>query len=212
MLRLYSFFGSSASWRVRIGLSLKGLDYEYVPVHLRKKEQLVDSYAKTNAMQQVPTLEIGGERTQRITQSMAILEWLDEVHPEPPILPKDPYLRARARMLAELVNAGIQPFQNLSVLRYLKSHGGDPEGWPVHFVSKGLYAFEEEVAETAGRFCVGDSPTLPDLFLVPQIAAARRFGVDLGSCPTIVRIDAAASELPAFLAARPEEQPDFEPS
>jgi maleylacetoacetate isomerase len=207
-LRLHNFFASSSSWRVRIALELKGLEYEYVPVHLRRKQNLADDFEGTNPMRQVPTLEIPGPRY--IAQSMAILEWLDESFPVPPLLPSDAYLRAKTRELAELVNSGIQPFQNISVQRQVKSLGLDPNAWPVFFVEKGLRALERAVQETAGVFSVGDSPTLADLYLVPQLDSARRFGIDLGARPTLLRIEEACTGLAAFAAARPERQPDFE--
>jgi len=210
-LRLYSFHRSGASWRVRIGLALKRLRYEYVAVDISKKdgEQLVDAYAEKNPMRQVPTLEIvrpGG--VERIGQSMAILEWLEDYFPALPILPSDLGLRARARMIAEMSNAGIQPLHNTSVLRHLKSLGQDPDAWSKHFLARGLAALESAVQPTAGRYCVGDQPTLADVCLVPQLGTARRYALDLAAYPTLVRIDATCAEQPAFQAAHPDRQPD----
>src|SRR5262245_27926266 len=140
---------------------------------------------------------------------MAILEYLEERHPVPPLLPFDPWLRARARQLAEMVNAGIQPYQNTSVLKFVKETlGADETAFMRHFMSRGLLALERTAAETAGTFLVGHAPSFADVCLVPQLGAARRFGVDLGPVPNLVRIDTACATLPAFAAAHPDRQPD----
>jgi maleylpyruvate isomerase len=212
-LRLYNYFRSSASYRVRIALHLKGLPFEYVPVHLVKDggEQHGAAHRARNPMAQVPTLELelGGQR-RMIAQSMAILELLEELHPSPALLPKDPFLRARARELAEAVNAGIQPHQNLAIrkrLDALEAGLGTPNSR--HFNELGLSALEERVQETAGRFCIGDSPTFADLCLVPQIFSARGLEIDVDAkYPTLARIDRACAALPAFAAAHPSAQPD----
>lgn len=215
-LRLYSYARSSASWRARIGLALKRLSYEYVPVHLVQAggQQRAPEYSAKNPMEQVPTLEIvRPSGVQRISQSIAILEWLEDYYPALPILPSDPYLRARARMLAELVNSGIQPFQNLSVTDHVKTAlGADDKAWTKHFVGKGMLALERAARETAGRFAVGDFPTFADVCIVPQMASARRFGVDVTPLETLLRIEASCNALDAFAAAVPERQPDFEPA
>jgi len=153
-----------------------------------------------------------GGTTRRLTQSMAILDYLEQRFPAPPLLPADPFLRARARQLAEMVNSGIQPFQNLSTLGYIKSIGVDDRAWIQHFLPRGLTALEKAVQETAGKFCVGDAPSFADVYLVPQLYGARRFKIDLAPFPTLVRIDAACEALPAFQAAHPDRQPDAEPA
>ena len=210
-LVLHSYWRSSASHRVRIGLGLKELAYEYVAVNILKSEQLDEAYRAKNPMGQVPTLEITGDDGRRITltQSLPILEYLDERWPELPILPRDPYLRAKARALAEIVNSGIQPMQNLRALRPIKALGGDDRAWARRFVTEGLAAFAAAAAETAGAFCVGDTPTIADCCLVPQLGSARRFDVEFG--PTFDRllaIEARCLALPAFARALPDLQPD----
>ncbi len=209
-LVLHSYWRSSASHRVRSGLGLKGLAYDYVAVNILHKEQLADAYRARNPMAQVPTLEITEDdgRVQSITQSLPILEYLDERFPTPPILPKDLYLRARCRALAEIVNSGIQPLQNLSVTKAVKAFGGDADAWPKPWIERGLAAFERYATETAGKFCVDDSPTIADCFLVPQLASARRFGVDLEKHPLLLQIEERCLALPAFADAAPDRQPD----
>jgi maleylpyruvate isomerase len=144
---------------------------------------------------------------------MAILEFLEEQHPRPPLLPKDPRARAKARQLAELVNSGIQPLQNLAVLKYVQQGlKGDSGAWAQHWINRGLQALEEQVQETAGKFCVGDEPSFADVYLVPQLGGARRFKVDVSDFPTLLRIESACTSLPAFEQAHPERQPDAEGS
>lgn len=213
-LRLYSYWRSSSAWRVRIGLALKGLAHELVPVNLLELEQYGEAHRARNPMAQVPVLEVSeGSRTVRLCQSMAILEWLDERYPDPPLLPADLDGRARVRMLAEHVNSGIQPLQNAVVLRTLRERwpGYDKE-WVTRFVADGLAALERAVQDgQAGRFCHGDAPGLADCYLVPQIYSARRFKVDVAPYPTLLRIEAAASALAPFQAAHPDRQPDAPP-
>jgi maleylacetoacetate isomerase len=209
-LVLHNYWRSSASHRVRIGLGLKRLSYEYVVVDIAHGAQHAEAYRARNPIAQVPALEIvedGGER-RTITQSLPILEYLEERWPEVPILPRDPYLRARARMLAELVNSGIQPLQNLSTTNKVKAMGGDPAEWTRGFVTAGLAAFARLAAETAGAFCVGDTPTIADCCLVPQLASARRFGADVASLGQLLEIEARCLALPAFANAAPDQQPD----
>lgn len=209
---LHNYWRSSASWRVRIGLHLKGVAFEYVPVNLIADggAQKTDAYRALNPMMQVPTLTfVEGGVTRRLTQSLPILEWLDETHPTPPLLPKDPFLRARARALAEVVNAGIQPMQNLEPQRYVREElKGDAAAWTKHFILRGTQALEALAAETAGEFLVGDAVTLADLCLVPQLYACRRFGVNPDDFPTLRRVEARCAALPAFQAAHPDAQPD----
>jgi maleylpyruvate isomerase len=212
-MRLYSYWRSSCAYRVRIILGLKGLPYEYVPIDIAPavSAQRADAYAAINPMQQVPTLEwTEGERVVRLTQSVAIAELLDERYPDPPLLPAQPLARARVRELVEVVNAGIQPLQNSGVLAELRRLEGDAaaRGWAAHAMTRGLAALEAHAQHHAGRFLVGDTPTLADAFLVPQLYNARRFGVELGAYTRLLAVDAAAAALPAFERARPEAQPD----
>jgi maleylpyruvate isomerase len=208
--RLYGYWRSSSAWRVRIGLALKGLPYAYVAINLLEQEQFREEHRARNPMGQVPVLEaVDGARTLRLVQSMAILEWLDERFPDPPLLPADPEGRARVRALAEHVNSGIQPMQNAIVLRTLKERlPGFEKEWARKFNARGLDALEQAVREGAGRFCHGDAPGLADCYLVPQLYSARRFGLDPAAWPTLRRIDEACAALPAFQAAHPDRQPD----
>lgn len=210
-LRLYGYWRSSSSWRVRIALSWKGVDWESEAVHLRRGDHLGAEHEARNAMRQVPWLEIAPGRG--LGQSMAILEWLEETHPAPPLLPRDPWLRAKARQLAEMVNSGIQPLQNLAVLRKVKhDYGGDADAWARDWIAPGLAALERETRALAGTFCVGDEPSFADVYLIPQLFNARRYGVDVSETgyPTLLRIEAACGELPAFATSHPDHQPDKE--
>jgi maleylpyruvate isomerase len=214
-MKLYSYWRSSSAWRVRIGLAWKGIPYTYEAVHLLKDggQQHSDTYRGKNPMGYVPMLEWEeGGTTRRLTQSMAILDYLEQRFPAPRLLPVDPFLRARSIQLAEMVNSGIQPFQNLSTLGYVKGIGVDDRAWIQHFLPRGLAALEKAVQETAGKYCVGDAPTFAEAYLVPQMYGARRFKIDLAPFPTLVRIDAACEALPAFQAAHPDRQPDAEPA
>ncbi|HEU4777007.1 MAG TPA: maleylacetoacetate isomerase [Telluria sp.] len=214
-MKLYDYFRSSAAYRVRIGLHLKGLGYESVPVHLLRDggEQLKPEYRAVNPSALVPALQ-DGDAT--ITQSLAILEYLDEVHPMVPLMPRDALGRARVRSLALMIGCDIHPINNLRVLRYLVKEAGLSEeaknAWYVHWVQEGFAALEAQLAASAdmGRFCHGDTPTIADCFLVPQVFNAVRFNIDMTPYPVIVRIDAALRELPAFAAAHPSAQPDAE--
>jgi maleylpyruvate isomerase len=214
-MKLYDYFRSSASYRVRIGLKLKGLEYESVPVHLLRDggEQLKPAYRAVNPSALVPALQDGGAT---ITQSLAILEYLDEVHPMVPLMPRDALGRARVRSLALAIGCDIHPINNLRVLRYLVKDAGLTEeaknAWYVHWVQEGFAALEFELANSAdtGRFCHGDTPTIADCFLAPQVFNAVRFNIDMTPYPVIVRIDAALRELPAFAAAHPSAQADAE--
>lgn len=216
-LRLYSYWRSSASWRVRIGLHLKGLKFDYVPVHLVKDggEQNSAAYRTLNPMRTLPTLEWteADGSVRRLSQSLPVLEYLEERFPAPALLPADAFLRAKSRMLAEMVNSGIQPLQNLSVMQRLKQElSADDKAWSAYWNTRGLEALEAAVQPTAGRFCVGDTVSLADVCLVPQLYGARRFGVDLAPYPTLLRIEAECQALPAFQAAQPDRQPDAVPA
>jgi maleylpyruvate isomerase len=212
-MQLYSYWRSSSAWRVRIGLALKGLAYEYRAVDLLHLEQFGDAHQARNPMAQVPVLEVEeAGYTVRLAQSMAILEWLDERHPEPPLLPRDLDGRAHVRMLAEIVNSGIQPLQNALVLRTIEEKlPGQGKEWGRRWNERGLDALERAVQDGAGRFCHGEAPSLADCYLVPQLYAARRFKLDVARWPTLARIEEACAALPAFQAAHPDRQPDAPP-
>ena len=209
-LALHNYWRSSTSHRVRIGLGLKRLPYEYVAVDLIRGGQLTDAHRAQNPLAQVPVLEITEDDGQRrvIAQSLPILEYLDERWPEVPILPQDPYLRARARMLAEIVNSGMHPLQNMSTTNRVKALGGEVLAWVQGFMAPGLAAFARAAAETAGAFCVGDAPTIADCCLVPQLTSARRFEVSLAGLESLLEIEARCLALPAFASAAPAHQPD----
>ncbi|MEZ4268496.1 MAG: maleylacetoacetate isomerase [Myxococcota bacterium] len=217
--RLHGYFRSSATYRVRITLGLKGLAWETAPVHLVRDggEQYSAAYRELNPLGEVPSLEIrdaSGQIEAVLAQSVAIMEYLDEVHPDPPLLPATSLDRARCRQLVEAVNSSIQPYQNLKVLTRLQTELGADKAtvhaWAAHFIARGFDGLEVLLARTAGRFAFGDSPTLADVVLAPQVFNARRFSVDLTAYPTISRVEAAANALPAFQAASPERQPDAE--
>ncbi|HSV47080.1 MAG TPA: maleylacetoacetate isomerase [Ramlibacter sp.] len=212
-MKLYNYFRSSASFRVRIALELKGLSYDYLPVHLVKGEHRQADYAGVSPTGLVPTLVI--DSGERLGQSMAIIEYLDETHPQPALLPPDALGRARVRALAQLIACEIHPLNNLRVLKYLvRDLKVDEEAkntWYRHWVRDGLEAFEGELAQLpAGTYCYGDTPTLADCCLVPQIFNAQRFKVDLGGLPrTMAAFDACMAHL-AFQKAQPSSCPDNE--
>jgi maleylpyruvate isomerase len=209
-MKLHGYFRSSAAYRVRIALNLKGLSAEHLPHHLRKGEQHDPAYLAINPQGLVPTLQDGGVA---ITQSLAIIEWLDEIHPEPPLLPKDPLRRAKVRAFAMALACDTHPLQNLKVLTRLRELGLPQEqvtGWAAWANREGLAACETLIADEAGPFCFGEAPSMADLCLVPQLANARRFGVDLGVFPRLLEAEAAAKNIKAFADAAPERQPDAE--
>lgn len=209
--RLYGYYRSSAAYRVRIALNLKGLHVAHVPVHLRKGEQQSAAYLAKNPQGLVPWFE---DEHVALGQSLAIIEYLEEAHPTPALLPPDLALRAYTRELAYIIACDIHPLGNLRVLKKLHAdYGMDTEGaaaWNRHWIALGLAAFEAKIARTAGRFAVGDTPGLADICLVPQLYNARRYGLDLTPYPRLVAIDATCRALPAFAQAAPENQPDFE--
>jgi maleylpyruvate isomerase len=151
-------------------------------------------------------------QTRRLAQSLAILEYLEATSPAPPFLPRDPYLAGKARQYAEIINSGIQPFHNTSVVKRVKELPADEKAWAKGFIDRGLAAFSRAIEETAGKFCIGDTPTLADLMLVPQLYGARRFGGDVSTVPRLLEIEARCAELPAFAAAHAERQPDAQPT
>ncbi|XP_063097640.1 maleylacetoacetate isomerase isoform X3 [Cavia porcellus] len=202
---LYSYFRSSCSWRVRIALALKGIDYETVPVHLIKDggQQFSEKFQTLNPMKQVPTLKIDGLT---ISQSLAIIEYLEETRPTPRLLPQDPKKRASVRMISDLIASGIQPLQNLSVLNEV---GTEKQlSWAQKVISSGFNALEQILQSTAGKCCIGDEVSMADLCLVPQVANAERFKVNLNPYPTISRINKTLLALEAFQVSHPSRQPD----
>jgi maleylacetoacetate isomerase len=212
-LKLYGYWRSSAAYRVRIALNLKGLEYENIPVHLVRDggEQHGPGFAATNPQKLVPVLQHGGRV---IRQSLAIIEYVDEIWSDPPLLPAASRDRAHTRALSLLIACDIHPLNNLRVMQYLEREFNVPQAerdaWTQHWIVEGLRAFETLLIEdlARGSFCEGDTPGMADCCLIPQVYNARRFGVDLEPFPTIRQIDAACLALPAFDAARPENQPD----
>ena len=211
-MKLYSYFRSSAAYRVRIAFHLKGLSYETVPIHLQKEggQNLKPEYRAINPLMRVPALKL--DSGELLTQSLAIIEYLDEVHPRPPLLPPDPVDRAQVRALAQLIACDIHPLNNLAPLRYLKDELAQDQAkidaWYHYWVLAGFDAIEAMVRP--GPYAFGADVTLADICLVPQVANARRLKVPLERFPKIVAIDAACATLPAFQKARPENQPDAE--
>jgi len=206
-LRLYHYWRSTSSWRVRWGLAHKGIDCEFVPVSLLDGESESPAHLARHPLGFVPVLErldAPDEKSRYLTESIAILEWLEETHPERPLLPRDPWARAQVRALTETINADTQPIQNLSV--QIK-HSDDPEArkaWAQHWIRNGLAAYEKLCARSAGKFSLGDSLTIADLCLVPQAFNAERFGVSLAEFPVIQAVVANAKATPSCAAAEPE--------
>jgi maleylpyruvate isomerase len=215
-LRLHGYWRSSCSWRVRIALHHKGLPFESHPVHLLREggEQHREAYREMNPLGLVPTLEVEEQGRKRfLGQSLAILEWLEERFPSVPLLPEDAFARAAVRQMAETVNSSIQPLQNLSVLQHLKhALSADERAWCQLWLGKGLGALEQMAQLHAGTFLFGDEVTLADICLVPQMYAARRFGVEVTSFPTLMRVEQACAPLPAFQKAHADAQPDAQPA
>ncbi|MBK8011391.1 MAG: maleylacetoacetate isomerase [Deltaproteobacteria bacterium] len=223
-LRLFNYWRSSSSYRVRIALELKKIPYEYVAVNLIGAdggEHLGAAYRAQNAMAQVPLLEVTegeeGSAPQRIPQSVAILEYLEERCSSgegSALLPRDVLLRAKTRALVEIVNSGIQPLQNLSTTRRVFELGGDPKAWAAGFIERGLNAFDALLSdvERNGKYCVGDTFTLADCCLIPQLYAARRVDVDTERWPRLAQIEAHSLAHPAFSRAHPDRQPDARPT
>lgn len=210
-MKLHGFFRSGTSHRLRIALNLKGLSYETVPVDLRREQHLGDAYRALNPQGLVPTLEADGRV---LTQSPAIIEWLEERHPEPPLLPRNPDARARVRALAAIVGCDIHPVNNRRILEALRHDFGADEAavlrWCGRWIADGFDAVESLLAADPdrGEFCFGGTPTLADVYLVPQVESARRFQVDVTRWPRIAAVDAACQRLDAFRRAAPALQPD----
>lgn len=211
---LYSYFRSSASYRVRIALHYKKIPFKYVPVHLVKNggEQFSAEYKKLNPQGQVPCLVINGKP---ISQSMAIIQYLEDICPEPRVFPTDPYEKAIVIQVCEAFNSGIQPLQNLTVLTQLEAQcAASPEAktkWIHHWNHVGLASIEEILKKTSGTHCFGDAITAADFFLVPQVFSAKRFGVEVSLYPNILRLNETALQHPAFQLAEPHRQPDYTP-
>jgi len=214
-MKLYTFFRSSASYRVRIALNLKNLSYQQAAIHLRRGggEQLKPEYRAINPQALVPALEDGGRI---LTQSLAIIEYLEEKYPDPPLLPKGAADRALVRSMALVIACEVHPIQNLRVLQYIKAAYSQTDEqvnrWAQHWIDLGLSALQEMILAqpTQGPFCFGATPTLADICLVPQLANARRYGCDLSKYPTILAIEKNCSAIAAFANAAPEKQPDAE--
>lgn len=210
-MKLYTYWRSSCSYRVRIALGLKGLAWESIPVHLVKGEQRDSSYLAHNPSGFVPTLML--DDGTELVQSLAILDYLEAAWPDPPLLPTDPLARARVLAAAHVISMDTQPVTNVGVVGHLKAaYGADQQGgidWMVHFMERNLAAFDKLI-QPEGAFCFGDSPTWADICLIPQLYNAHRWGVGLSRFPRLLDIERAALALPAFDAARPEIQPDAE--
>jgi maleylpyruvate isomerase len=211
VMKLHGYFRSSASYRVRIALNLKGLRADALSHHLRKGEQRASAYLAINPQGLVPALQDDAGTV--LTQSLAIIEWLEETHAQPPLLPKDPLRRAKVRAFALAVACDIHPVQNLKVLGRLRELGLAEEqvtGWAAWANREGLAACEALIANEPGPFCFGEMPTIADLCLVAQLFNARRFGVDVGAFPRLLQAEAAAQAIQAFADAAPDRQPDAE--
>jgi len=210
-MKLYTYWRSSCSWRVRIALNLKGLDYELHPIHLVKDggEQHSQWYREINPQAQLPTLELADGT--HLTQSMAIMQYLDKVHPDVALLPTEPLLYAKALQLAEIINAGIQPLQNLSVLQFLNRQDSSKElsmSWARSVIQRGLEDLEFLVKGSTTQFLLTDMPTIAECCLIPQLYNARRFGCDMSKVPRLLQVEQACEELEAFRQAHPSVQPD----
>jgi maleylpyruvate isomerase len=229
-MKLYGYWRSSSAWRVRIALELKGLKYDYVAVHLLQDEQNAPAYRELNPMRQVPVLELDdapaspvspdssaqpapAQEPVRIAQSLAIITYLEERTPTPALFPADPIRRALALQMVEIVNSGIQPLQNTSVMAHLSqvAPGLDWPAWVRHFQARGLAALERLAAQHVERFLLGPEPSVADLYLIPQLYGCRRHDLDLGPYPTLLRVEAECSAVEAFVRAHAERQPDAVP-
>nr|AYN44492.1 glutathione S-transferase Z4 [Brachionus calyciflorus] len=208
---LYNYFRSSSSWRVRIALELKKIEYEYKPINLIKEggEQFTEEYTKINPKQEVPALKIDG---QLLVQSLPIIEYLDETRPDGvQLIPKDPIKRVKARIIAEIINSGIQPYQNANVIKKIAQETQSEEKkmeWIKFYLTKGFRAIESALVESSGKYCVGDEITIADLCLVPQVYSAFRFNIDLTDFPNVRRVYAELEKVPEFIKAHAHRQID----
>ena len=215
-LSLYGYWRSSSTWRVRLALEVKSVGYEVRPVHMLEGggQQHLASFQALNPMRQVPVLQVWEDEARTtplraLGQSMAIMEFLEEQWPQPSILAKDPFDRALIRQLAEIVNSGIQPLQNLALIQHLRDDlSVDPAAFSRRWIERGLRGYQAALPAGGGRFSVGGAPTMADFCLIPQLYNARRFGVDLGPFDRLLEIEAAGQELEAFARAHPDAQPD----
>ena len=211
-MRLYTYFRSSAAFRVRIALNLKGLKYEPVFVHLAKGQHREPQYGNVNPQALLPTLEL--DDGTRLVQSLAIMEWLDEKYPTPPLLPKDPLARAKVRSIADLIACEIHPLNNLRVLQHLKRALGQTQDqidtWYRHWIADGLAKLEADLGQSTSKFCHGETPSLADCCLVPQIFNAKRYNSDLAPYPKTMRVFENCMKIEAFERAQPSKQPDAE--
>uniref|UniRef100_A0A1A8H5P9 Maleylacetoacetate isomerase n=1 Tax=Nothobranchius korthausae TaxID=1143690 RepID=A0A1A8H5P9_9TELE len=201
---LHGYFRSSCSWRVRIAFALKGIEFDQVPVNLIKDggQQLTEQYKALNPMLQVPAVEIDGIT---LSQSLAVIQYIDETRPGPHLLPGDPKARAQVRMISDLIASGIQPLQNLYVLQKI---GAEKLQWAQHFIDRGFQALEPILKQTSGKYCVGDEISMADICLVPQVYNAERFKVDVRQYPTIERLNKTLLEIEGFKVSHPSQQPD----
>lgn len=208
-MKLYSYFRSSAAYRVRIALALKGLDADILPINLLKGEQKSDDYLAINPQGLIPSLQVDDAV---LSQSLAIMEYLEEVDNTVPLLPSDPVARASVRAMAQLIACEVHPLNNLRVLQYLTGELGVDDAtkmtWYAHWIHQGFISLEAMLKQHAGQFCYGDTPTMADCCLIPQVYNAKRFNVELSSYPTIMRIYEHCNSLPAFIQAQPENQID----
>ncbi|XP_056101482.1 maleylacetoacetate isomerase isoform X1 [Rhinichthys klamathensis goyatoka] len=201
---LYGYYRSSCSWRVRIAFALKGIEYEQKPVNLIKDggQQLTDQFKAINPMKQVPAVTIDGIT---LSQSLAIIQYIEETRPQPRLLPADPKQRAHVRIICDIIASGIQPLQNLYVIQKI---GAEKVQWAQHFINRGFEALEPILKQTAGKYCVGDEISMADICLVPQVYNAERFKVDMSQFPTIRRLNQTLIEIDAFEVSHPSHQPD----
>jgi maleylpyruvate isomerase len=212
-MKLYNYWRSSSSYRVRLALHFKGVSFEYVPVSLVKGEQHDAAHRARNPAGYVPVLEVEEDgQVVQLSQSVAIVEYLEERFPERPLFPSSRAGRAQVRAMVELINSGIQPFHNLATLGHLKSIGADEKAWARHFIDQGLASLDAMAQRHAGRFLFGDSFTWADCCLLPQLYGARRFGGNVAAFPLLTRLEAASLDLPHVQAARPEAQVDAQPA